>query len=175
MRTLATIAFMLLVVAFAAPAAHAQGELPLTGWPGQHHVDDPQLNAEVQVALKLWADRDVVGCASGVATDIADNLGNAGRLSENEGLGGRDAFGRCTIVLLARFIFRLRDQHKTLPYYALDQECLLVAHEVGHGLGQEHTSGGVMAAAGGEVPWACKAWRKSVLTARAVKARLVRR
>jgi hypothetical protein len=118
----------------------------------QAHPAQQRLERDVQMALRFWADRGVVGCPLGVTLTVVD-LPEAGQ------------GGFCQVRMSGYWLPPNR--------WAMsrDVECAVVFHEVRHALpggtfggfdGQGHTESGLMAVPVGAVPQECIGKRRPV-------------
>lgn len=112
-------------------------------YPGRRANGDPWLEALREGAVEFWRTRGVD--AGGASVDVADDLLHPGAV----GLGRKD--GREAILdgkVAGTYLANARNEDFTVRGRRRNLHRLgeLIAHEVGHAAGLEHTEGGLMSA-----------------------------
>lgn len=163
--TVATLA-LALAVAFEWPvsAISADGEFP------RQRPADTRTVQLVAVAMWHFAAEDRARCPAGVQAWYAPDLSGPDGDASARG-------GACTVWLSTLDVEDWRDQARDPDTRAdaLDQECAVVAHEVGHALGLGHAAVGIMAPTegadlGAYVPRECKRYRRAAIRAMLILA-----
>lgn len=156
-----TIALAALSVAICPASASGYG----FGYPGERPDTSP-IRAQLRdLAVTYWAARGITGCPAGIAVDAADDLGDPSPGTHVEGRGAD-----CRIVLAPTHDLHRMRAGSSWWYPVVTQQCRLVVHEVGHALGLEHTTHGVMAPSTTYVPQECRAFAAPTMRAHRAKA-----
>lgn len=129
-------------------------------FPGERLANNPTLNELVALGQDFWHARGVQPC--GTPTVM---------LAEDFGIVGPNGETAAAIAIGCTIWFNSNERYSPIGYvqahplnrYASAELCATVIHELGHTAGLEHSSDprSVMAAVGGDPPWACRVWARS--------------